>query len=210
MDRSGLFRAAREWVADDPDPDDRRELEQLLKQGDATALAVRFDQPLTFGTAGLRGPMRAGPNGINTATVSRTAAGLARFLPAGPRVVVGHDARHRSRALALTCARVLAGAGCPVELLDGAAPTPLLAFAVRHLGTDAGVMITASHNPPADNGVKVYLGGPRGDPGAGAQIAPPTDREIEDAIAAVGSVCDLPHAEPATVSAGSLAEAYLD
>jgi phosphomannomutase len=208
VDPSDLCRSARQWLEDDPDADDRAEVEHLLSSGDEAGLAARFAAPLRFGTAGIRGPMRAGPAGINTATVSRTSAGLARFLPPAARVVVGHDARHRSAALAQTCAGILAGAGCRVLLIGAAVPTPLLAFAVRHLATDAGVMITASHNPPADNGLKVYLGGSGSD--CGAQIAPPTDRDIEDSIDAVASVRGLDLSEPTALPAEELIEAYLD
>lgn len=210
MDRPTLVRAARRWIDDDPDPEDRAELERLLAVDDLESLADRFADPLRFGTAGIRGPMRAGPAGINTATVSRTAAGLARFLGPDARVVVAHDARHRSASLAATCARVLGGAGLTVALVDAAVPTPLLAFGVRHLRADAGVMVTASHNPATDNGVKVYLGGVVGRADAGAQIASPADRMIEAEITCVGAVGALPTTEPDPQPAGELVTAYLD
>lgn len=208
-----LLDAVRAWIRADPDEDDRAELQQLLDQQDEPELTDRFGGPLRFGTAGIRGPMRAGPNGINTSTVARTAAGLAAFLGPSADVVVAFDGRHRSRDLAGTCAEVLAGAGCPVALVDAAVPTPLLAFAVRYRAAAAGVMVTASHNPAADNGVKVYLGGSAGNSGNsgnGAQLAPPTDEEIEQAIAAVGAVGELPRRAPCPLFAAELARTYLD
>jgi phosphomannomutase len=139
------------------------------------------DQPLTFGTAGLRGPMRPGPGGMNVETVTAATWGLAKVLKdrslGGSRIVVGRDARHNSADFAMATAEVLAAEGFTVILLPDPAPTPVVAFAVRRLGATAGVQITASHNPPADNGYKVYLDG-------GMQIVPPTDRDIEAAMAA--------------------------
>jgi phosphomannomutase len=176
------------WIADDVDPDAAAELRALLDDGDDAELADRFRAPLAFGTAGLRGPLRAGPNGMNRAVVRRAAAGLAAWLgDAGRRgapVVVGFDARHGSTDFARDSAAIFAAAGFDARLMPRVLPTPLLAFAVQHLGAAAGVMVTASHNPPRDNGYKVYAED-------GAQIVPPTDSEIEAAIRAVGPTRDI-------------------
>ncbi|MFD4468415.1 phospho-sugar mutase, partial [Rhodococcus sp. NPDC058505] len=173
------------WIAGDPDAADRAELASLP----AGELAQRFSAPLTFGTAGLRGPVRAGPNGMNVAVVTRATAGIAAWLQArclgGSTVVVGRDARHGSAAFATVAAEVLAAAGFPVVMLPGPTPTPLVAYAVRALGAQLGVQITASHNPAGDNGYKVYLDG-------GAQLVAPADREIEAAIAGIGRAVDVP------------------
>ncbi|MGY1634777.1 phospho-sugar mutase [Geodermatophilus sp. SYSU D01186] len=187
-----LLATARDWAAADPHPGDRAEIEALVDAGDTAELERRFAGPLTFGTAGLRGPLRAGPAGMNAAVVTRAAAGLARYLAdsghAGAGVVIGFDARRRSDEFASVSAAVLAGAGFAVSVLPRPLPTPVLAFAVRHLGCAAGVMVTASHNPPDDNGYKVYLDD-------GAQLVPPADRLIEAAISAVGPAREVPRSD---------------
>jgi len=191
-----LSAQAERWIADDPDERDRAQVRALLGDGGEAAraeLADRFAGRLEFGTAGLRGAVGAGPNRMNRAVVRGTTAALARWLLAGPGgpaaaqagVVIGCDARHRSDEFADEAARVLAGAGIRVYLLPPRNPTPLLAFAIRHLGAAAGIMITASHNPPADNGYKLYLGD-------GAQIIPPVDQQIERAIEALGPLAQVP------------------
>jgi phosphomannomutase len=209
------------WIADDPDERDRAELQSLLDDGGpqaAAELADRFGGRLEFGTAGLRGAIGAGPNRMNRAVVRGTTAALAGWLLArrsGPGeaeadaqagVVIGCDARHRSAEFADEAASVLAGAGIAVHLLPRQQPTPLLAFAVRRLHAAAGIMITASHNPPADNGYKLYLDD-------GAQIVPPADAEIEAASRAVGPLAKIPAApldSPLIVRHGEVAQAYLD
>ncbi|MEO7124573.1 MAG: phospho-sugar mutase [Nakamurella sp.] len=175
------------WIAGDPCEADRHELKAILAHAmagnDAAAedLTARAGAPLRFGTAGLRGPLRAGPSGMNLAVVRRAAAGIASYLVAnggaGRTVVVGHDARHRSAEFAADAAGVLAAAGFTALLAPGALPTPVTAFAVQKLDAAAALQVTASHNPPNDNGLKVYLAG-------GAQIVSPADQEIEAAIAA--------------------------
>ncbi len=215
---TALLARAAAWADDDVEPGDQAEIRDLLADAGTsdpalqpvraaalTELADRFARPLEFGTAGLRGAMAAGPNRMNRAVVIRAAAGLGAFLhgvvgarddgAAPPLVVVGYDARHHSRTFALDTAAVLTAAGVAVRLLPAAAPTPVLAYWVRAADADAGVMVTASHNPPADNGYKVYLGG-RVVTGAGrgAQLVPPDDARIAAAIAAVGPAREVPRA----------------
>jgi phosphomannomutase len=197
-DRSALRDQVQAWIADDPDPGDQAELRGLLADGSEAAwteLADRFGGRLEFGTAGLRGAIAAGPNRMNRAVVRAATAALTQWLPAhqpgaaAAGVVIGCDARHRSAAFAAEAASVLAGAGIAVHLLPPQQPTPLLAFAVRHLHAAAGIMITASHNPPADNGYKVYTA-------EGAQIIPPADAEIETTIRGLGPLSRIPVAPP--------------
>jgi phosphomannomutase len=201
--RLGLAEA---WIAQDPDPETRTELAAVIERaraGDAAAsadLADRFDSRLAFGTAGLRGEIAAGPNRMNRVLVSQAAAGLAEYLlehaipGATPSVVIGYDGRKNSAVFARDSAEIMAGAGVRAVLLPRMLPTPVLAFAVRHLGTSAGVMVTASHNPPNDNGYKVYLGGED----HGSQIVAPADAEIAAHILRVADstrVPELPRGE---------------
>ena len=187
---------ARAWLADDPDPDTRAELASLIERAEAddpvalADLGDRFAGRLQFGTAGLRGALGPGPNRMNRVVVIQTAAGLAAYLRAhgGSSVVVGFDARHKSDQFARDTCAVMVGAGIRAMVLPRALPTPVLAFAIRHLGVDAGVMVTASHNPPQDNGYKVFLGD-------GSQIVAPADVEISAEIQAVGTVESIPRAE---------------
>ncbi|WP_062525364.1 phospho-sugar mutase [Demequina rhizosphaerae] len=203
-----LLARAEAWIEDDPDDVTREELTRALEAavgGDAEALEDledRFAGFLEFGTAGLRGRIGAGPNRMNRAVVIRAAAGLARYLTDalaelgvdGPaRVAIGYDARHGSHDFAIDTAAVMTAAGHEALLLPRTLPTPVLAFATRLLDADAGVMVTASHNPPQDNGYKVYLGGRVvTDEGQGAQIVPPYDAEIAARIAAVPAVAAVP------------------
>jgi phosphomannomutase len=191
---------AEAWIAQDPDPETRAELAMLVEDartGDAAAsadLADRFDSRLAFGTAGLRGEIAAGPNRMNRVLVSQAAAGLAGYLlehaqpGSTPSVVIGYDGRKNSAVFARDSAEIMAGAGVHAVLLPRMLPTPVLAFAVRHLGTSAGVMVTASHNPPNDNGYKVYLGGED----HGSQIVAPADAEIAAHILRVAESTTLP------------------
>ncbi|MEV0380061.1 phospho-sugar mutase [Nonomuraea sp. NPDC050643] len=188
-----LLQEAGRWLAQDPDPDTRTELSGLIEREDLAALDDRFGAKLEFGTAGLRGELGAGPNRMNRVTVMRAAAGLAKVLGPGRHVVIGYDARHKSDVFARDTAAVLTGAGLHASILPAPLPTPVLAFAVRQLGADAGVTVTASHNPPRDNGYKVYWGD-------GSQIVPPIDSEISAAIDEVGRVDELPLNGPGTLT----------
>lgn len=202
---------ARAWISDDPDETTRTELLDLMaasaRSVDAREeLADRFDGRLEFGTAGLRGEVAAGPNRMNRAVVIRAAAGLAAYLKAEGTtgtVVVGFDARHHSDDFARDTVAVLRGAGLDAVVLPRPLPTPLLAFAIRHLQCVAGVMVTASHNPRRDNGYKVYLGD-------GIQIVPPADSKISAAIDAAGSARQVPRRDGATVLSEDIVQAYLD
>ncbi|WP_299047314.1 phospho-sugar mutase [uncultured Actinomyces sp.] len=198
-----LSRAARAWMAQDPDQVTCAELAGLLTRHEAgepqatAALEEAFSGSLRFGTAGLRGRLGAGPHRMNRVTVIRAAAGLCAYLRQtlgdGFTVVIGYDARHNSAQFARDTAAVVTGAGGRALLFDGHCPTPVLAFAVRRLKADAGVMVTASHNPPQDNGYKVYLGGRVvSGPGQGAQVVPPYDEWISQRINAVGDVSTVP------------------
>jgi phosphomannomutase len=211
-DTSALLEQARAWAADDPDEVTRAELDAIVADvadgGDPGDLADRFAGTLEFGTAGLRGALGAGPNRMNRVVVTRAAAGLARYLldegaARGASVVIGYDARHNSDVFARDTAEVMTGAGLKALLLPRPLPTPLLAFAIRELGCVAGVMVTASHNPPQDNGYKVYLGD-------GSQIVPPADAEIAARIAAVGPVADVPRGRAGTVLTEDVVDRYLD
>jgi phosphomannomutase len=176
------------WIAEDPDPETRAELMHLLERQDEVALRDRFQHPLEFGTAGLRGQLGAGPGRMNLLVVRKTASGLARYLldnvegPADRGVVIGHDARHRSADFAQDSTRVFAAAGLRAWWFERALPTPVTAFAVLNLQAAAGVMVTASHNPAPDNGYKVYVGD-------GAQALPP-EAEAITAAAATSRVPD--------------------
>ena len=211
---------ARAWLAQDPDPQTRAELTALIEAaegGDAAASAEldhRFATRLAFGTAGLRGELGAGSNRMNRVLVAQAAAGLAAYLleraaeGETPTVVVGYDGRRNSRVFAEDSVEIFAGAGLRAILLPRLLPTPVLAFAVRHLDADAGVMVTASHNPPNDNGYKVYLGGDDD----GAQIVPPADAEIAahiQRVADAGDVTRLPRSVGYENAPESVVDAYV-
>ena len=205
-----LLERARAWAAEDPDDATRTELEQIIADvsagADAADLADRFAGTLEFGTAGLRGAVGAGPNRMNRVVVIRAAAGLAAYLHeqgANGPVVVGFDARHRSDDFARDTAEVMSGAGFKVWVMPRPLPTPVVAFAIRELGCAAGVMVTASHNPPQDNGYKVYLGD-------GSQIVPPADAGIAARIDAVGAVRDVPRGAGGAVLGEHIVDRYLD
>jgi len=188
---------ARHWLDQDPDPQTRAELQELIAasatEAGLAALAARFTGRLAFGTAGLRGELGAGPLRMNRVLVSQSAVGLARYLRSRspertPSVVIGYDGRKNSRIFAEDTAELMAGAGIRAILLPRLLPTPVLAFAVRHLGCDAGVMVTASHNPARDNGYKVYLGGED----QGSQIVGPADSQIAACILEVAETERVP------------------
>lgn len=213
-----LLAQARAWLRQDPDHETRDELAGLITRvggGDDAAAADlhdRFRTRLAFGTAGLRGELGAGSNRMNRVLVAQAAAGFAAYLrersgDATPTVVIGYDGRRNSRVFASDSAELFAGAGLRAILLPRLLPTPVLAFAVRHLGADAGVMVTASHNPPNDNGYKVYLGGDE----QGSQIVAPADAEIAAHIARVaeGSVAALPRSTSYETAAEDVIDAYV-
>jgi phosphomannomutase len=215
-----LLEAARAWLAQDPDDETRAELSALIDAASAddasalTELHERFNTRLAFGTAGLRGEIAAGPNRMNRVLVAQAAAGLAAYLLAraaegeATSVVIGYDGRKNSAVFASDTAEIMAGAGIRAILLPRLLPTPLVAFAVRHLDVSAGVMVTASHNPPNDNGYKVYLGGDD----EGSQIVSPADSEIAEHIlrvAAEGNVLELPRSAGYEIAPESVVDAYI-
>lgn len=219
-DPSPFLNAARVWLAQDPDPETRAELRALIEAAEradaeaSAALSDRFGTRLAFGTAGLRGELGAGSNRMNRVLVAQAAAGLAAYLrdkagvDAEPTVVIGYDGRRGSRVFAYDSAEVFAGAGLRPIVLPRLLPTPVLAYAVRALGADAGVMVTASHNPPNDNGYKVYLGGADD----GSQIVAPADAEIAahiERIAAEGDVAALPRSLGYETAPESLVSDYI-
>ena len=188
----GVAEQARAWLAQDPDPQTRQELEELIARNNEHELTDCFASRLQFGTAGLRGKLGPGPNRMNRVVVMQAAAGLASYLrqlhPHEASIVIGYDARHNSDVFASDTAAIMQGAGISALVLPKPLPTPVLAYAIKHLGASAGVMVTASHNPPQDNGYKVYLAD-------GCQIIPPADAEIAaeiERIANTTNVQDLP------------------
>lgn len=218
-----VIEQARAWLAQDPDGETRTELREIIERaegGDTDAVADledRFGARLQFGTAGLRGALGAGSNRMNRVLVAQAAAGLAAYVlekadpdaAEPPLVVIGYDGRRNSDVFARDSAELFTGAGLRAVVLPRKLPTPVLAFAVRELGAAAGVMVTASHNPPDDNGYKVYLGGQD----EGAQIVPPADAEISahiERVAAEGDITSLPRSVAFEVAPESLVEAYVE
>ena len=211
-----LFTTAQNWLNQDPDQETRAELEQLIaeaKAGKADAqaeLVNRFNGRLQFGTAGLRGRLQAGSMGMNRVLVAQAAGGLAEYLKGydkEPSIVIGYDGRKNSDVFARDTAEIMAGAGIKAYLLPRKLPTPVLAYAIQYFDTTAGVMVTASHNPPEDNGYKVYLGKANG----GGQIVSPADKEIAALIdkVAAGNVADLPRSQNFTVLSDEIVDAYI-
>lgn len=213
---STIFTIAKNWLAQDPDQETRAELAQLIEAaqaGDERAsaeLTARFDGRLQFGTAGLRGRLQAGSMGMNRVLVAQAAGGLADYLKdydKAPSIVIGYDGRKNSDVFARDTAEIMAGAGIKAYLLPRKLPTPVLAYAIKYFDTTAGVMVTASHNPPEDNGYKVYLGKANG----GGQIVSPADKDIAALIdkVAAGNIADLPRSQDFTVLDDKIVEAYI-
>lgn len=211
-----LFEVAQHWLNQDPDAETRAELTALLdaaKGGDKAAeaeLHARFDGRLQFGTAGLRGRLQAGSIGMNRVLVSQAAGGLAEYLKGydkEPSIVIGYDGRKNSDVFARDTAEIMAGAGVKAYLLPRKLPTPVLAYAIQYFDTTAGVMVTASHNPPEDNGYKVYLGKANG----GGQIVSPADKDIAALIdkVAAGNIQDLPRSDNYVVLNDEVVDAYI-
>ena len=200
------------WIAEDPDPTTRSQLQEMLDSGDETSLRSCFAGFLEFGTAGLRGPLGPGPSRMNRAVVTKTAAGLAIYMKRNglKSVVIGRDARYGSEDFTRDTAEIMQGAGFEVFVLPRPLPTPVLAYAVRNLKCDVGIMVTASHNPPQDNGYKVYLGGTVGGVRyEGSQIISPADSEISADIAAVPALNTLVRSQGWTILDESHIDAYV-
>ena len=217
MDATDIIQIARAWHDQDPDDETRAELDRLIADASAghqpavAELHDRFDTRLEFGTAGLRGRIEAGSNRMNRVLVSQAAAGFAAFLLSReeePSIVIGYDGRKNSQVFAIDTAEIMAGAGVRAILLPRLLPTPVLAFAVRHFDVSAGVMVTASHNPAADNGYKVYLGGDD----AGSQIVPPSDGEIAaqiERMAAEENVLRMPRSRDWETAGDEVVDEYV-
>lgn len=199
-----LIAQANAWLAEDPDPETRAELQGWLDTADQEKLATAFAGPLTFGTAGLRGPLGPGPAAMNHVVVAKAAAGLCQYVKdtGGAKIVIGYDARRNSRSFAELTASIAAGFGLTAEVLPRQLPTPVLAYAIKARGADAGVVVTASHNPPQDNGYKVYLGD-------GMQIVSPADVEISARIAAQPDYAVIAKSDAWTTLDESIVDEYL-
>lgn len=209
---ASLLEEVKAWIADDPDPVTAALLQKYLDAGDEEALTPLFNGFLQFGTAGLRGPIGAGPSCMNRAVVGRTAAGLASYMSKRgmKKVVIGRDARYGSEDYTFESAEILSGAGMDVYILPRPLPTPVLAFATEYLQCDIGIMVTASHNPPQDNGYKVYIG-PDADgiAYASSQIINPTDGFMASDIAAVSSLKSIPRGDKWTILGEEVVSEYI-
>ncbi|NBQ66465.1 MAG: phospho-sugar mutase [Actinobacteria bacterium] len=211
MDQS-LIAQVQQWIAQDPDPKTRAELERLLADKNETELRSCFSGFLEFGTAGLRGKLGPGPSRMNRAVVSKTAAGLVTYMNNHnlSSVVIGRDARYGSKDFAQDTAEIMQGAGMRVYLLPEALPTPVLAYAVRELKCDVGIMVTASHNPPEDNGYKVYLGGIVDQIRyEGSQIISPADTQISEFISQVLDLNTIKRSSGAEVLDNRIVDSYI-
>jgi phosphomannomutase len=212
MDQS-LVAEVQAWIADDPDPVTASQLQLWLDTNNEAELRASFSGFLQFGTAGLRGPVRPGPSGMNRAVVGRTAAGIVAYMRERDltSVVIGRDARYGSEDYTFETAEIMSGAGMKVFVLPRPLPTPVLAFATNELGCDVGIMVTASHNPPQDNGYKVYLGGTvDGIEYRGSQIVSPTDISIAQKIDSIASLNSQPRGKEWTVLGEEIIEEYID
>ena len=211
MDQS-LIAEVEAWIADDPDPVTAGQLRQWLDTNNEAELRASFNGFLQFGTAGLRGPIRPGPSGMNRAVVGRAASGIVAYMKERnlTSVVIGRDARYGSEDYTFETAEIMSGAGMTVYVLPRPLPTPVLAFATNELGCDVGIMVTASHNPPQDNGYKVYLGGTvDGIEYRGSQIVSPTDVSIAQKIDAITSLKSQPRGKEWTVLGEDVIEKYI-
>ena len=209
---TNLIGEVNEWILDDPDRATAGQLYDLLERQDYEQLRRYFSGFLQFGTAGLRGPIGPGPSCMNRAVVGRTAAGLAQFMKMRglTSIVIGRDARHGSEDFTRETAEIMSGAGMTVLILPKPLPTPVLAFSVNELGVDVGVMVTASHNPPQDNGYKVYLGGTvDGIEYRGSQIISPTDGLISREISRITSLASQPRGSEWVTLDDAIVEKYV-
>jgi phosphomannomutase len=207
-----LTQEVRAWIADDPDSKSAAQLQHWLDTNDEVELRASFSGFLQFGTAGLRGPIRPGPSGMNRAVVGRAAAGIAAYMKERnlTSVVIGRDARYGSEDFTFETAEIMSGAGMKVFVLPRPLPTPVLAFATNELKCDVGIMVTASHNPPQDNGYKVYLGGTvDGIHYRGSQIVSPTDELIAEKIASIASLKSQPRGKEWTVLGEEVIHKYI-
>jgi phosphomannomutase len=210
---SKLLAEVRAWIEDDPDPQTAAQLTALLAAEDEVALRKYFAGFLEFGTAGLRGPLGPGPSCMNQAVVGKTAAGIVAYMKERSltSVVIGRDARHGSEVFENISAEIFSGAGFKVSVLPRPLPTPVLAFAVNELGTDVGVMVTASHNPRSDNGYKVYLGGTvDGVTYRGSQIISPADKQISSHIQSIESLTSMPRGSGWQILDEDIVEKYVE